>query len=294
MSPETPSGRLHSVLELGANLRGAFADLLSQEFSYSTGHAAAILSGCLFAPSLLTFWFVNGLLDFSTAVAIGAVATPAGLQVRLLAYVLLVPTFLIARAVVHLLHPVHRAQVLDGSCPNTQLLSLDWVSMGILATGLPLALQNFGPWIGMNAVFVFGVFVLPRALPDRRAEGVKLVALVLGGLVFLYANYGATLTGVPHPSTILGPVATFSLGDATTERLFRFANSVVFGPLVIGLFGIAMNHLLTRPELAEIPVVRHTLPRRDPDAVVLTSAVFGTAFYLVVVAVVTGTLVVVP
>ncbi|QCC47948.1 hypothetical protein DV707_09910 [Halobellus limi] len=294
MRPETPRGRFDRVIELGRSLRSASVDLLSQEFSYSTGHLTAVLSGCLFAPSLLTFWFVNGLLDFSTAVAIGAVATPAGLQVRLLAYVLLVPTFLLARAAIHLLHPVHRSQVLDGSCPNTRLLSLDWVSMGILATGLPLALQNFGPWFGMNAVFAFGVFVLPRALPDRRAGGIRLAALVAGALVFLYANYGGAVAALPHPSTVLGPVATFSLGDAATERLFRLANSVAFGPPVVGLFGIAMNHLLTRPELGEIPVVRHTLPRRDPDAVVVASAAFGTAFYLLVVAVVTGDLVVLP
>ena len=77
-----PRDRLDRGIELGRNLRSASADLLSQGLSYSTGHLTVVLNGCLFAPSLLTFWFVNGFLDFSTAVAIGAVATPAGLQVR--------------------------------------------------------------------------------------------------------------------------------------------------------------------------------------------------------------------
>lgn len=283
-----------SLFTLGTNLRSAFRDLLAQEFSYSTGHLAAILNSCLFAPSLLTFWFVNGLLDFSTAIAIGAVTTPAGLQVRLFAYVLVVPTFLVARVAVHLSHPVHRAQVLAGSCPKTQVMSLDWFSVGILATGLPLAIQNFGPWFGMNAIFLVGVFVVPRTLPDRRAVVVKPLALVFGGVVFLYANYGQAIPLLPHPSTLLGSIATFALADATTTWLYRLVNSILFGPLLVGVFGVVMNHILTRPELTDIPLVRHALPRRDPDLVVVTSAAFGTVFYLAVVSAMTGRLILLP
>lgn len=294
MRLHTARERLDSVLDTGANVRRALADLFSQEFSYSTGHLAAILNGCLFGPSLLTFWFVNGVLGFSTAVAIGAVSTPAGLQVRLFAYLLLVPTFLVARAVAHLLHPAHRRQVLAGSCPNTSLMSLDWVSMGILATGLPLAMQNFGPWVGMNVVFLVGVFGLPRILPTRRTGDVKLFAIVLGGALFLYANYGAAVPVLPAPSTVLGPVASYTLTDATTNRLYGLVNSLVGGPLLVGVFGVLMNHLLTRPELATTPLVRHTLPGRDPDAVVATSAAFGTVFYLLVVTMATGEPVVLP
>jgi len=281
-------------MRLRANLRSALADLLSQEFSYTAGHLATILNGCLFAPSLLTFWFVNGVIDFSTAIAIGTVASPAGLQLRLLAYVLLVPTFLLLRIVVHLLHPVHRRQVLGGACPNTRLLSLDWFSMGILATGLPLALQDLGPWLGMNAAFLIGVFLLPRPLSPRRRTPLKLLAIVFGVVLFLYANYGAMVTVLPPPRAVLGPVATFRLGDGATEWLFRLFNSVLFGPLLVAGFGVFMNHVLTRPELSEIPVVRHTLPRRDPDTVVVTSAAFGTAFYLAVVTIATGRLVLFP
>lgn len=294
MRVETTRERLGPLVELGGNLRAALVDLFSQEFSYSTGNLAVILNGCLFAPSLLTFWFVNGVLDFSTAIAIGAVATPAGLYVRLLAYLLLVPTFLLVRGAVHLLHPVHRTQVLAGSCPSTRLTSLDWFSMGILATGLPLAMQNFGPWFGMNAVFLVGVFALPRVLPARRRGAAKLFAIVLGTSVFLYANYGDAATALPHPSTVLGPVATFALGDDTTGWLFRLVNSVTFGPLLVGAFGVFTNHLLTRPELADVPLVRHALPRRDSDLVVVTNAALGTAFYLAVVWVATGQVIYLP
>lgn len=277
-----------------ANLRRAFADLFSQEFSYSSGHPATILNGCLFAPSLLTFWFVNGVLDFSTAIAIGAVVTPAGLQTRLVAYILLVPTFLLTRVSLHLLHPMHRPQVLAGSCPNTTLLSLDWVSLEILATGLPLAIQNFGPWFGMNIVFLVGVFVLPRFRPTRRSGIVKLLVIVFGGILSLYANYGGALAVLPAPSTVLGPVATFTLTDATTVWLYRVVNSVAVGPLLVGGFDVLMNYVLTRPELVDIPYLRHALPRRDLDLVVATNAAFGTAFYLGVVAVASGQLIVLP
>jgi hypothetical protein len=275
-------------------LRDAAGDLLSQELSPSAGHVAAVLNGCLFAPSLLTFWFVNGVLDFSTAVAVGAVASPAGLGLRLLAYVLLVPAFLLARASIHLLHPVHRAQVLAGSCPELRLLSLDWFSVGVLATGLPLALQTLGPWLGSNAVFLVGLFVLPRPLPSRPARAVQLLSLGAGAALFGYAAYGVALPLVPPPATTLGPVATLALSAETTAWLLRLANSVLFGPLLVAAFAATTNRVLTRPELADLPVVRHALPRRDPDRVVVTSAAVGTAFYLVIVAAVTGRVVVFP
>lgn len=170
------------------------------------------------------------MLDVSTAIAIGAVVTPAGLQTRLIAYLLLVPTFLLSRVSLHLLHPMHRTQVLADSCPNTTLLSLDWVSLGILATGLPLAIKNVGPWFGMNIVFLVGVFVLPRFLPTRRSGIVKLLANVLGGVLFLDANYGGALTVLPAPSTVLGPVAT----NAAFETAFYLdVVTVAFGQLIV-------------------------------------------------------------
>jgi hypothetical protein len=279
-------------------LGDAFADLLDQEFDWSAGHLATLLSGCVFAPSLLTFWFVNGVLDFSTAVLIGSVSGPAGLGVRLLAYLLLVPTFLFLRVGYYLLHPGHRRTVPSGACPQSDLLSLDWFSVGILATGLPLALANLGPWLGMNLVFLVGVFVLPRLLTAERLQsGSKVVAIGAGSLLFLYANYGGPLAAgspIPDPAMVLGPVATLTLTDATVEFLFRVANSLLAGPIAVAIAAYGMNRLLTRPELTSIPLVRHSLPRRDPARTVLSSAALGTGFYLAVVAVATGRLVVVP
>ena len=286
--------RLTRLDSVRTQLQRASRDLLRQEFSYSTGHIAAVLNTCLFAPSLLTFWFVNGVLDFSTAVAIGAVATPAGLQIRLLAYLLLVPAFLLIRVSVHLLHPTHRRQVLSGSCPNVQLVSLDWFSMGILATGLPLALQNLGPWVGMNALFLFGVFLAPRYLPDNRAGQVKLSAIGLGGAVFLYATYGGASAVLPDPAAVLGPIATLSLSNEATASLLRVVNSFLAGPVLVGLVAVVMNHLLTRPELTDIPLLQYALPRRDPDKVVSLSAATGTVFYFTVVALLTGQVILAP
>lgn len=147
----------------------------------------------------------------------------------------------------------------------------------------------------MNAVFLVGVFLVPRPLRDRRASDVKLLALILGSVLFFYANYGAVVAPpLPTPATTLGPVATFALDAETTRWLFRLVNSVVLGPLAVAVFGVGTNHVLTRPELADIPLVRHALPRRDPDVVVATSAALGTVFYLTVVGLVTGRLVLFP
>ncbi|MEF8824911.1 MAG: hypothetical protein V5A27_00970 [Halapricum sp.] len=212
--------QLDPLFALQTNLRAAAVDLFSQETSFSTGYLATILNDCLFTPSLLTFWFVNGLIDFSTAISIGGVATPAGLQIRLLAYVLLVPTFFLLRVSIHLLHPTHRRQILAGSCPNARLLSLDWFSMGILATGLPLALQDFGPWLGMNIVVLLGLFVLPRPLSTRRGRLVKLTAIVLGVTLFLYAKYRQAMNVLPPPQVVLGPIATFTLGNRLRSGSF--------------------------------------------------------------------------
>jgi len=294
MSSESGHGRVESLVATARNLGRAGGDMLSQEFEFSSGHLATVLNGCLFAPSILTFWFVNGVLDFSTAVAIGAVQTGAGLQVRLVAYLLLVPTFLVVRATLHLLHPTHRRQVLSGSCPRTQLLSLDWFSVGILATGLPLALQNLGPWLSMNLVFLVGIFLLPRPLSSPWGRRVKVAALVGGSVLFLYANYGAAVAFLPAPRTVVGPAATVALSDATTRSLVVVVNSLLLGPPLVAAFGVLTNHVLTRPELAEIPLLEYSLPDRDPDGVVVASAAGGTVFYLLVVAVATGQLLVVP
>lgn len=274
-------------------LQAAVADLLTQEFDWSAGHLAAVLSGCTFAPSLLTFWFVNGVLDFSTAIAIGSVQGPGGLVVRLLAYLLLVPTFLLLRAGYYLVHPSHRKTVLSGACPQSDLLSLDWFSVGILATGLPLALADVGPWLGMNAVFLVGIFLLPRLLSSERGQrGTKVAAIGLGGAVFAYANYGTAVaagTPLPPPATVLGPVATLTLAPSIVAALVRLFNDPLTGPVVVALVALVMNRLLTRPELTSVPLVRHSLPRRDPARTVLASAALGTVFYLAVAALVAGT-----
>lgn len=288
------SARVQRPQELWGNLRAALGDLVAQEFTPSIGHLTAFLSGCLFAPSILTFWFVNGVLDFSSAVVLGAIASPAGLQLRLFAYLLLVPTFLFLRAAIHLAHPTHRRQVLAGSCPRTTFLSLDWFSAGILATGLPLSLRHLGPWLAMNLLLVAGLLLVPRAAPGRAARSSKLAAIVLGPAVFVYARYGGTLALLPDPATTLGPVATLTLSPATTDLLLRTVNSLVVGPVLVGAFGIVMNRLLTHPEVRTIPVIQHTLPDRDPDRVVAASAAMGTVFYLLVVAAATGSLTIVP
>ncbi|WP_254841357.1 hypothetical protein [Natronomonas marina] len=294
MGTESEAGEGRRVFEVGSNLASAFAELLSQEFEFSSGHLTAVLNTCLFAPSILTFWFVNGVVDFSTAVVLGSVGSTAGLLVRLYAYLLVVPTFLLLRASFHLAHPVHRQEVLSGSCPSTRHLSLDWFTVGILATGLPLALQDLGPWLGMNAVFLVGLFVAPRPLSRRAGTRVKFLAILVGSGLFAYAKYGGLLTTLPAPAATVGPVATLSLTEATTASLMAVVNSLLVGPVVVAAFGVLMNRLLTRPELTDVPYVRHTLPRRDPDRVVVVSAALGTVFYLLVVAAATGSLVVVP
>lgn len=294
MGTESETQQAAGVRTVGANLAAAVVDLLSQEFEFSSGHLTAVLNTCLFAPSILTFWFVNGVIDFSQAIVLGSVGGPAGLVVRLYAYLLVVPVFLLMRAGFHLAHPRHREQVLAGRCPNVRHLSLDWFTVGILATGLPLAFQDLGPWLGMNLVFLLGLFVIPRPLARRSANATKGFAIGLGSALFLYAKYGALVAVLPAPATLVGPVATVHLSDATTVAMMSVVNSLVVGPILVAGFGVLMNHLLTRPELAAIPYVRHTLPRRDPDRVVSISAALGTVFYLVVVAIATGTFVLVP
>lgn len=288
----------HARVPRETDLKTVVVSLVSDDCTWSCGNAAGVGLCCVFGLTVLKYWFVNGLFDFSTALVVGAVASTAGLAVRLGAYVLVVPFFLGLRLTYYLAHPSYRDALLSGQCPETNLLSLDWFTVGILATGLPIALRDFGPWVGMNAVFLVGLFVVPRFVDDdRRADAVKLGAIAGGSLLFLYANYGgpaAALTPLPHPAGILGPVATTRLPDATVGFLFRLANSLLVGPVLVAGFALLMNRLLTHPTLTTVPVVHHALPRRDPAPGVVVSAAVGTAFYLLVVAAATGTLVVVP
>lgn len=288
-----------TLRERANGLTHAVEDLFTQEFDWSVGHLTALLGSCVFAPSLLTFWLVNGILDFSTALLIGAAASPGGLVVRFLAYLLLVPTFLGLRMLYYLGHPRHRKAVLSGACPNSELLSLDWFSVGILATGLPLALQTLGPWIGANTIFLLGIFVLPRFVASERGRlAVRATGLVTGTFLFVYATYGVALVElvpfVPPPSATLGWIATLTLSDSTVAWLLAVTNSFLVGPLVVAAVALVSNLVLTRPELTSIPLVRHSLPARDPARRVLTSAALGTLFYLSVVTLWTGDVILIP
>lgn len=73
----------------------------------------------------------------------------------------------------------------------------------------------------------------------------------------------------------------------------ELANSLLVGPLLVAGFAVLMNYILTHPELRDIPLLRHTLPDRDPVRIVGPSAALGTVSYLLVVAGVSGALVVV-
>lgn len=276
----------------------AVLDLVSEDCSGSCGNFLGVGLGCLLGVTLLKFWFVNGLIDFSTALVLGTVTSTAGLAVRLTAYLFVVPFFLGVQLSYYLLHPVHRATLREGQCPKSDVLSLDWFTVGILATGLPIALRDFGPWAGMNVVFLVGLFIVPRFVTNARLRGmVKLGGIFLGSGLFLYANYGgllAALTSIPAPAAVLGPVATFRLSATATVLLSRLFNSLATGPLVVAGFALVMNGLLTHPALKTTPLVRHTLPRRDPVRSVVVSAALGTMFYLVVSAIVTGNVILLP
>ncbi|MFB6149456.1 MAG: hypothetical protein ABEJ48_07315 [Halobacteriales archaeon] len=113
-------------------------------------------------------------------------------------------------------------------------------------------------------------------------------------MTFAYATYGGAVAALPDPAATLGPVATLALSDATVGLLFRATNSVAFGPPLVAAVGVGLNHVLTRPELVDVPLVRHSLPQRDPDLVVAANAAFGTAFYLLVVAAATGQVILLP
>jgi hypothetical protein len=290
------------VSEAGATaaaLRSAFGELLTQEFDWSAGHLTALLNGCVFAPQLLTFWFVNGVADFSTAIVLGTVASPGGLQVRLLAYLLVVPVFVAVRAGYYLVHPVHRRAILSGTCPKSRVLSLDWFTVGILMTGLPLAFRDLGLWVGTNAVFVLGIFVLPRFVAgDRRSLAVKLGAIAVGLFLFGYVKAGGAMADavgvVPEPAAALGPIATATLRERDLALLLRLTNSLLTGPFLVALVGYVANRVMTHPAVTEIPLLHYTLPERDPWRVVAVSASLGTVFYLLFLAAFTGRFVLVP
>lgn len=164
--------------------------VVTDDCEWSCGNATSLGLSCVFGLTLLKFWFLNGLIDFSTALAVGSVASPVGLAVRLTAYVLVVPTFVGLRLAYYAAHPAYRRALRGGSCPSGGPLRLDWFTVGILATGLPIALRDLGPWLGMTAVFLVGLFAVPRVLDGRAAANARLGSIVVGSALFAYTKYG--------------------------------------------------------------------------------------------------------
>lgn len=235
----------------------AVLDLVKDDCSGSCGTYLGVGLGCFFGVTILKFWLINGIIDFSTALVLGTFTSTAGLAVRLAAYVFVVPFFFAVQLSYYLLHLDHRSTLRPGRCQRSDLLSLDWFTVGVLVTGLPLALREFGPLAGMNAVFLVGLFVIRRFVKDDSLRGVmKLGSIVLGSGLFLYANDGGRLaaaTALPTPAAVLGPVATFRLSAPAAVLLSRLFNSLATGPRVVAGFSLVMNGLLTHPVLKTTP-----------------------------------------
>lgn len=265
----------------------------------SCGHSTALGLGCLFSASLLRYWFVNGLLDFSTAFALGTAAAPGGLIARLAAYLAVVPVFLLTLWGYHLFDAERRTRLLETGSPSRTPLSLDWFTVGILATGFPIALRALGTWIATVALVLAALFAVPFVLDSSRTRtGTQLTLLLAALLLFVYGTYGdvvtATFEFMPSPRRVLGPIAGVTLSATTITSMLAVTNSLLVGPLFVAAFAVGSNAVLTHPVLRTVPVVRHALPRRDPTKTVAVSSAAGTVFFLLVVWLLTGWLVVVP
>lgn len=253
--------------------------VLKREIAFKDGHFILFLFGCIFSANI-AFWFINGALDFSVGIALGSINDGDQVITKILAYLLLIPAFLFIQIGYYYLF--HREQIRKGQCPSKSVVTLDWFAVGILATSFPLALQNLGAWTVSGIVYGLGIFVLPRYVDNQRLKDIIRVGFIIFGFaLYVYIVHG-TKFGLPPAEQTLGPMFSYVLEQEYIQSMMKVTNSFLTGPVVVGLFAIVNNIVLTSQAVYEVPLIRQSVPERQSILVVFNSAAIGTVFYLII------------
>lgn len=262
-------------------LRVAFLEMLYDDFDIR-GDILGALIACFVSVDIV-YWAIGGLSNFGTAFALGAISGDVSL--RIIAYVLLVPMFVLTKFLYHMIFD--RDSMMSGSCPSNSVFDLDWFAVGVLGTSFPMALQDAGAWIFSTVIYLISLFVLPRLVDDRRTGNI----LKVGGLAVGFGLYLFIVHGDP---SALPDFMTFTLSDQTTQQIVDLVTSIVFGPFLLGLFAVGNAVVLTSRPFKTIPYAGPLLPDRDNIRSVFVSGAIGTVMFLGIQGVLTGDLIIFP
>jgi RsiW-degrading membrane proteinase PrsW (M82 family) len=147
-------------------------------------------------------------------------------------------------------------------------------------------LQNFGAVIASLGIGVVGILILPIPFNTERSKDMVRTAGFLGA-----AMVNVWLVHFP-PQDV--PLLTYTLPTDIVQQMLSLTNSFLLGPVLVAIFAVTLNLVMSSPPVYEVPFVRWSNPERQPIVVVVASAFVGTLFYLAVQGIVTGEYLVVP
>lgn len=265
------------------------------EIDWRDGHIVLAVLGCIFGLDMFGFWLINGVADFSTGWFIGSLRTLDQFLLRAQIYVALVPVFMGLKLA------WHRIQYPDlfeeGLCPvKEDLFNLDWFTNAVMLTAFPLALQDIGTWLFTTAVFVFGIFLLPRLVTgdDVLRDYVRLGSVMVGGFLTLWLKVNLPLVPAPETLPFLSEVAALELSGHTVFGIYNVMNSMVFGPFLVTFVSMVFAAVFTSDAFQTTPLLEKIVPERESWGTIAVSSFTGAVVYLALVWVFTGSILWIP
>jgi hypothetical protein len=193
--------------------------------------------------------------------------------------------FVVTKFVYHLIFDTE--MMASGSCPTDSVFDLDWFAVGVLGTSFPMALQDAGAWFFSTIIYLISLFILPRLVDSERTGNfLKVLGLGVGFALYLWIVHG--------DASALPDIMTFTLTDETTQYIVELVTSLVFGPILLGLFAVGNAVVLTSRPFKTIPYAGPLLPDRDNIRSVFISGAIGTLFFLAIQGILSGQVIVYP
>lgn len=214
--------------------------------------------GCLLTIDLL-YWVLSGAGRFTSSAVLGLPA----LDERFFVYLLLLPLFVAVKTSwIAIEYP---GAITGQLCPNDTLFDLDWFTIGVFGTALPLTLERIWMWIATVLIFVTLFILVPRLGPDTRILGIVGIGLV-------------QVVGRFFPD-VVPSVLRVTLQQPQVDALMDVVLNIYTGPVILGGLAVVVAGVLSLDEVRSLPG-GDLLPDKDPGVSVFVSAATGTLLFL--------------
>jgi hypothetical protein len=217
--------------------------------------------GCLLTLDLL-YWILSGASRFGSSLVVGIPAVGE----RIFVYLLLLPAFVLVKTTwIAIEYP---GAITGQLCPRDTLFDLDWFTIGVFGTALPLTLERMWMWIATIVLFFGFVYVIPNI------TGMNTKIFGVAGVVLV------EIVGRFAPELVPNSLR-FTLQESQVTSLMDLTLNLVAGPIILGALAVVVSVIIRTRELRSLPYGEY-LPDPDPAESAFVSAATGTLLFLLI------------